>query len=276
MLGTCTANGNPRRSRTWLRNIRIASVVLIPSASNILSASSLSSGVTRALTTASFMSPNVAHIGYKASCFVANVRTHTRGRQAELCEDAGSMNPYSSRFPKIIRLLKFDISFFTGGNRGNEVFSVGFLSVTSASSCSKSSNPSTIERLSLAMVSLLAVRYGVLCAPSMGTVQMGFKSPVRETMKVSTSRSNSVRQAAYQSGGLKSLWLSNGGSYIQEAGVMPRWVRRKPSMRKYGAKNTEDSVEMKGRTDGGFPNREKDMGHVQTSRSVSHEGLLDG
>ena len=47
-------------------------------------------------------------------------------------------------------------------------------------------------------------------------------------------------------------------------------------MRKCGAKNTEDSVEMKGRTDGGFPNREEDMGHVQTSRSVSHEGLLDG
>ena len=33
---------------------------------------------------------------------------------------------------------------------------------------------------------LLSMR---LCAPSMGAVQMGFKSPVRETMKVSTSRS---------------------------------------------------------------------------------------
>ncbi len=38
----------------------------------------------------------------------------------------------------------------------------------------------------------------------------------------------------------------------------------------------EDSVEMKGRTDGGFPNREEDMSYAQTSRSVSHEGLLDG
>ena len=43
-----------------------------------------------------------------------------------------------------------------------------------------------------------------------------------------------------------------------------------------GPKYMEDSVEMKGRTGEGFPNREEDMRHVQTSRSVSREGLLDG
>ncbi len=43
-----------------------------------------------------------------------------------------------------------------------------------------------------------------------------------------------------------------------------------------GAKDMEVSVEMKGRTDKGFPNPVEDMRHVQTSRSVSREGLLDG
>jgi len=38
----------------------------------------------------------------------------------------------------------------------------------------------------------------------------------------------------------------------------------------------EVSVEMKGRTNKGFPNREQDMEYVQTSRSVRHEGLFDG
>ncbi len=43
-----------------------------------------------------------------------------------------------------------------------------------------------------------------------------------------------------------------------------------------GPKNMEVSVEMNGRTGKGFPNREEDMEYVQTSRSVRHEGLLDG
>ena len=43
-----------------------------------------------------------------------------------------------------------------------------------------------------------------------------------------------------------------------------------------GPKDMEDSVEMKGRTGKGFPNREEDMRHVQTSWSVSREGLFDG
>ena len=43
-----------------------------------------------------------------------------------------------------------------------------------------------------------------------------------------------------------------------------------------GPKDMEASVEMKGRTGKGFPNREEDMEYVQTSRSVRHESLLDG
>ncbi len=43
-----------------------------------------------------------------------------------------------------------------------------------------------------------------------------------------------------------------------------------------GPKYMEDSVEMKGRTDEGFPNREEDMRHVQTSRPVLHESRHGG
>ncbi len=38
----------------------------------------------------------------------------------------------------------------------------------------------------------------------------------------------------------------------------------------------EVSVEMKGRPGKGIPNREEDMSHVQTSWTVSREGLFDG
>ncbi len=43
-----------------------------------------------------------------------------------------------------------------------------------------------------------------------------------------------------------------------------------------GPKDMEVSVEMKGRTGKGFPNREQDMEYVQASRPVHHEGLFDG
>ncbi len=43
-----------------------------------------------------------------------------------------------------------------------------------------------------------------------------------------------------------------------------------------GPKDMEVSVEMKGRTGKGFPNREQDMEYVQASRPVRHEGLFDG
>ena len=47
-------------------------------------------------------------------------------------------------------------------------------------------------------------------------------------------------------------------------------------MRKCGAKNTEASVETKGRTDEEFPNPVEDMIHVKTNGLVSHESRHGG